>query len=99
MHKAFDGRYFYNDAMLVHRFQDQLSKPSDCPLCEFFRSLRVQSECHECYKLLAFRSSDSWLFRADLLRKQEKFKKYKDTVFMAVVPDVESIPSCGYEES
>lgn len=98
--KASDGSFYYDDAILVHQFKDRLSKPSDCPLCEFFRPLRVQPERHKCHKLLAFRSSDSWLFRADLLEKQgEFFKEYKDTVFLAVVPDVDIFPPGGYEES
>ena len=98
--KASDGSYYYDDAIMVHQFKDRLSKPSDCPLCGFFRSLRVQPERHKCHKLLAFRSSDSWLFRADLLEKQEDFfKEYKDTIFLAVVPDLDIIPLCGYEEN
>jgi hypothetical protein len=97
IHKASDETFFYQDAILVYRFQDRLSKPSDCPLCEFFRSLRVEPERYVCYKLLAFRSSDSWLFRGDLLKKRKSLKKYKDEVLMAVVPDVKSIPPHGYE--
>ena len=98
--KASDGRYYYHDAFLVHRFKDRLSTPSDCPMCGFFRSLRVQPERHKCHKLLAFRSSDSWLFRGDLLETQKDlFKEYNDTVFLAVVPDVDTIPWNGYEEN
>jgi hypothetical protein len=101
IYKASDGSWFYSDAILAHQFNDSLSKPSDCPLCEFFRSLRVQADRHKRYKLLAFRGSDSWLFRADWLRNEneEQFKKYKDSVFMAVVPDLETIPQCGYGEN
>ncbi|KAH9209012.1 heterokaryon incompatibility protein-domain-containing protein [Leptodontidium sp. 2 PMI_412] len=96
--KASDGSYYYKDAILVHQFKDRLSKSSDCPLCGFFRSLRVQPERHKCHKLLAFRSSHSWLFRTDILEKQENFsEEHKDTVFLAVVPDVDILPLCGYE--
>jgi hypothetical protein len=94
-----DGMYFFDDAILVHSFQDRLSKPSDCPLCIFFRSLRVQPELHQRHKLLAFRSSDSWLFRGDLLRENELARTYKDTVFLAVVPDIESLPGCAHVET
>jgi hypothetical protein len=83
---ASDGSYFYNDAVCVHVFKDQLSEPLDCLLCQFFRSLRVHSERYQQHKLPSFRSSDSWLFRPDLLRKRKVYKKCKDTVFVAVVP-------------
>src|ERR1700691_2584173 len=33
LHSALDGRNFYTDAILVHHFQDRLSRPSNCPLC------------------------------------------------------------------
>jgi len=99
IYEASDGSYFCNDAVCVHVFKGQLSKPSDCPLCQFFRSLRVQPERYQQHKLLAFRSSDSWLFRPDLLRKRRVYKKYKDKVFMAVVPHVDSIPLCGHLEN
>lgn len=88
--------YFYDDAILVHLFQERLSKPSDCPLCTFFRSLRVQPEVHERYKLLAFRSSDSWLYRGDWVQESGFCETRKDTVFMSVVPDIKSLPRCGY---
>jgi hypothetical protein len=100
IYEAPDGSYFYNDAVCVHVFEDQLSNPSDCPLCQFFRSLRVQPERYQRHKLLAFRSSDSWLFRPDKLRERKKaYQKYKDTVFMAVVPHVDSIPLTGHLET
>jgi hypothetical protein len=102
IYKASDGIWFYADAILAHQFDDFLSKPSDCPLCEFFRSLRVQPDRHKRHKLLAFRGSDSWLFKAGWLRERNdnpKFKDYEDSVFMAVVPDLETIPQCGYEEN
>ncbi|CAO2653512.1 Nn.00g029230.m01.CDS01 [Neocucurbitaria sp. VM-36] len=104
--EADDGTYFYPDAILVHQFGTRLSRPSDCPLCEFFRSMRVRPELYESHKLLAFRSSESWMFRADRLQdlgigaiESEVLNKYTDNVFMAVVPDIESIPPCGHEEN
>lgn len=98
--EASDGRYFYNDAVCAHIFKkDQMSKPSGCPLCQFFQSLSVQPERYQQHKLLAFRSSDSWLFRPDLLRERGTLKEYEENVFMAVVPHIDSIPSCGHEES
>ncbi|OCT54140.1 hypothetical protein CLCR_00161 [Cladophialophora carrionii] len=99
IYKASDGSWYYADAILAHRFNDSLSKPSDCPLCEFFRSLRVQPDSHKRHKLLAFRCSDSWLFRAGWLRERnpQKYEHNRDSVFMAVVPDLDTLPSCGYE--
>ncbi|TVY22956.1 hypothetical protein LHYA1_G008166 [Lachnellula hyalina] len=97
LREASDGRHFYNDAILVHYFQDQLSRPSNCPLCDFFRSLRVQPDAHVQYKLLAFRSSESWMFRRNVLTDSQTWNEIKDTVFMAVVPDDEVIPPCGHE--
>jgi hypothetical protein len=100
-HRTSDGRHFYNDAVFVHRFDTRLSSASNCQLCLFFQSLRVQPDLHKRHKLLAFRSSDSWLFREDRLSEcqsnTESMKIYVDTVFMAVVPDVESISLSGHE--
>jgi hypothetical protein len=97
--KASNDTYFYDDAFLVHRFQDRLSRPSNCPMCSFFRSLRVQRGSHDRYKLLAFRSSDSWMFSQDTMHKNQGWEDMKDPVFMAVVPDVEFISPCGHEEN
>jgi hypothetical protein len=99
LHKASDGRHFYNDAILVHHFQDRLSRPSNCLLCNFFRSLEVQPGVHKHYKLLAYRSSESWMFRLDVLQGSRSWDVIKDTVFMAVVPDDELIPPGGHEEN
>jgi hypothetical protein len=99
LRKTSDGRHYYKDAILVHHFQDRLSKPSDCPLCNFFQSLKVQPRIHERYKLLAYRSSESWMFRLDMLQRSGLWDAIKDTVFMAVVPDDELIPPCGHEEN
>ncbi|KAF1828191.1 HET-domain-containing protein [Decorospora gaudefroyi] len=103
IHQAHDGRHFYNDAVLVHRFGARLSIPSDCPLCQFFRSLRVQPDLYERHKLLAFGSSDAWLFKADELEETRRntsvLDNYIDTVFMAVVPDIESLPSSAHDVS
>jgi Heterokaryon incompatibility protein (HET) len=99
LHRASDGRHFYTDAILVHHFQDRLSKPSNCPLCNFFQSLKAQPGVHKCHKLLVFRSSESWMFRLDVLQGSGLWDAIKDTVFMAVVPDDELIPPCGHEEN
>lgn len=96
-----DGTHYYNDAILVHRFGSRLYEASDCGLCEFFRSLRVLPDAHRRHKLLAFRSSESWLFQANLLSESMKLWELDheliDTVFMAVVPDINTIPPGGYE--
>ncbi|KAJ4364423.1 hypothetical protein N0V83_009017 [Neocucurbitaria cava] len=99
--EADDGTFYYPDAILIHQFGTRLLKPSDCPMCQFFRSMRVRGDLHERHKLLAFRSSESWMFRADRLQDlgDEVLSKYTDKVFMAVVPDVKSIPPCGHEEN
>lgn len=94
-----DGRYFYKDAKIIHHFQDRLSRPSKCQLCCFFRSLRALPERFERYKLLAFRSSESWMFQRDELQDSGIWNEIKDTVFMAVVPDDEHIPPDGHEEN
>jgi hypothetical protein len=101
IYEAYDGRHFYHDAVSVHQFGTQLSNPSDCPLCEFFRSVRVQPGLHERYKLLAFPSTDAWLFHTSrlkaALRDPDWPEERRDTVFMAVVPDIESIPPTGHD--
>lgn len=103
MYEASDKRHYYNDAILVHQFGSRLSGLSQCPLCRFFRSLRIQPDLHECHKLLAFRSSDSWLFKDDRLRETQSgtqpLNQYVDAIFMAVVPDIESVPSSGHDVS
>jgi hypothetical protein len=65
-------------------------------MCAFLRPLRVEPELHSRHKLLAFRGRDSWIYRPDLM-DDDLFTKYGDTVFMAIVPDVNTIPPCGYE--
>jgi hypothetical protein len=96
--KAPGGSNFYNTATVVHLFKERLSNPSSCPLCKFFRLLRIQPDQHKRHKLLAFRSSESWLFREDRLRERDKEMQHvRDTVFMAVVPDIEGIPKTGYD--
>jgi hypothetical protein len=101
IYETYDGRHFYDDAVLVHQFGTRLSSESNCPLCSFFRSVRVQPDVHERHKLLAFPSSDAWLFNAERLEATRKdadwLKECRDTVFMAVVPDVESIPSAAHD--
>jgi hypothetical protein len=99
LHRASDGRHFYKDAILVHHFQDRLSRPSNCPLCNSFQSLKVQPGVHKRYKLLAYHSSESWMFRLDVLQGSGLWDTIKDTVFMAVVPDDDLIPPCGHEEN
>jgi hypothetical protein len=94
--RASDDRSYYENAISVFRFDDCLSKPSDCPMCAFLRPLRIEPDRYERHKLLAFRGRDSWIFRPDLM-DEELFNDYEDTVFMAVVPDIKTIPPCGYE--
>lgn len=96
--KNANGTYFYIDALPVHRFEDRLSQESSCPLCTFFRSMRIRPGLDQRYKLLAFPSSESWMWRADVLKESPAWKDMKDTVFMAVVPDHETLPLVGHEE-
>jgi len=97
-YKAPNGSLVYMNSIAVHFFKERLSTPSKCPLCTFFRSLRVQPDLHKRYKLLAFRSSESWLFRADRLSEWSKdMGDFRNTVFMAVIPDVEGCPETGYD--
>jgi hypothetical protein len=102
IYEAKDGTWYYEDAIVAHRFGESLSKPTDCSLCGFFQSLRVEPDRYKSHKLLAFRGSDSWLYRADWLHHgndPNQFKTFKDSIFMAVVPDLKSIPDCGYAET
>lgn len=93
-----DDPLYYEDGFLVHYFQDRLTTWLDCPLCRFFRSMRVQPGLHRNYKLLAFCSSESSLFCLPRLKISSAWDKVSHTVFMAVVPDVASIPPHGHEE-
>ncbi|OAL46450.1 HET-domain-containing protein [Pyrenochaeta sp. DS3sAY3a] len=100
LHKTLNGTFFYNDAIPIHKFGSRLAEHTDCPMCLFFQSLRIQPHEHKHHKLLAFRSSHSWLFRADRLQniaeEVEDLKTFKDSVLMAVVPDIQEIPLNGY---
>jgi hypothetical protein len=95
--KAQDGVLYYDNAFLVHRFQDRLNFQSDCPLCQFFRTMRIQPEAYPNHKLLAFCSSESWLFNLPAMQRSRIWDNIVHTVFMAVVPDIDSIPSNGHE--
>lgn len=103
IHEAYDRRNFYNDAFLVHQFGTRLSSPSECPLCNFFRSIRAQPDAHERYKLLAFPSSDAWIFHGARLKEAQRDVNWQDLrtrhdrAFMAVVPDLESIPPTAHD--
>ncbi|KAF2850434.1 HET-domain-containing protein [Plenodomus tracheiphilus IPT5] len=103
VHETRNGLYFYNDGFPVHHFGRRLSRPINCPLCTFFASIRVQPDRYERHKLLAFRTSDHWLFHAERLKEMqsegEPLEHYVDTVFMAVVPDIEALPPSAYEVS
>jgi hypothetical protein len=60
--------------------------------------MRIQPDLHRNYKLLAFCSSESSLFCLPKLKSSSAWDKVSHTVFMAVVPDVPSIPPHGHEE-
>ncbi|KAF2267710.1 HET-domain-containing protein [Lojkania enalia] len=89
---------YYEDYFHVHDFKDRLAKPSECPLCTFFRSMMVDPGRYMNYKLLAFCSSESAFFCLPRLQKSSICEKVNDTIFMAVVPDIPSIPRNGCEE-
>jgi hypothetical protein len=93
------GPMYYEDAFFVHGFKNRLSTPSDCPLCTFFRSMRILADDATNYKLLAFCSSEASLFCLPMLKESRIWDSINQTVFMAVVPDVATIPSHGHEES
>ncbi|KAM0252880.1 hypothetical protein ACHAQJ_007510 [Trichoderma viride] len=93
------GPLFYGDAFFVHSFGNRLSEQANCPLCCFFWSMRIQADKHhENYKLLAFCSSESWMFGLSELKKSPAWHHSRDTVWMGVVPDVPSIPQSGHDE-
>ncbi|KAK5995188.1 hypothetical protein PT974_03585 [Cladobotryum mycophilum] len=94
-----ESPFFYVDAFFVHAFGDRLSKPSDCELCRFFGSLRVQPDSHENHKLLAFCSSESSTFYPAVLKESKAWDHIRHTVFMAVVPDEPSYPPHGHDET
>ncbi|KAK5663860.1 hypothetical protein OQA88_64 [Cercophora sp. LCS_1] len=92
-----NGRYFVEDAFHFHNFEGRLREDATCPLCQFFRSMRVQPDEHERFKLIALPSSESWLFRLDILRESSVWDEAEDSAFMAVVPDLEWLPQGGHE--
>ncbi|KAK3898421.1 heterokaryon incompatibility protein [Staphylotrichum tortipilum] len=96
--KNAEGTCFYDDAIYLHGFGDRLAHESSCPLCTFFRAMRMQPGQHERYKLLGFPSSESWMWRADILKENPVWNEMEDPPFMAVVPDDPEIPRFGHEE-
>ncbi|UKZ86809.1 uncharacterized protein TrAFT101_002633 [Trichoderma asperellum] len=101
--KLFHGRtggpLFYGDAFFAHSFGKRLSRDAACPLCRFFWSMRIQADKrHESYKLLAFCSSESWMFGLSGLKNSPAWHHARDTVWMSVVPDIPSIPQSGHDE-
>lgn len=96
--KVADGRIYY-DAIAIHSFNDRLRGDATCPLCQFFRSMRVQPDQHERYKLIALPSSESWLFRSDGLKASNVWDDVVDSVFMAVVPDLDWLPPGAHEHT
>ncbi|KAF2249178.1 HET-domain-containing protein [Trematosphaeria pertusa] len=93
-----NGPLYYEDCFLVHRFKDRLATPSGCLLCHFFRTMRVQPGLQEDYKLLAFCSTESRLFCLPRLKASSAWEGINHSVFMAVVPDIASIPPNGHGE-
>ncbi|KAK0664608.1 heterokaryon incompatibility protein-domain-containing protein [Cercophora samala] len=98
--RAPNGSWYFEDAVPIHYFGDRLTPDTKCPMCQFFRQMRVQPDQHEKYKLLALPSSESWLFQLDLLKEWgEMWDKVEDSVFMIVVPDLEWLPPPGHEHT
>lgn len=98
-HSRTGGPLFYGDAFFAHSFGKRLSRDATCPLCRFFWSMRIQADkSHENYKLLAFCSSESWMFGLSDLKKSPAWHHARDTVWMSVVPDIPSIPQSGHNE-
>ncbi|KAK4171832.1 putative HET domain-containing protein [Triangularia setosa] len=96
--RAANGSYYYADALPVYHFQDRLNQDTQCPLCKFFRSMRIQADEHEKYKLIVLPSSESWLFQLGLLKKySEMWDDLVNSLFMIVVPDLDWLPPQGHE--
>ncbi|KAF2122600.1 heterokaryon incompatibility protein-domain-containing protein [Lophiotrema nucula] len=91
------GPTYYKDCFLAYRFGSHLNTPSDCSLCNFFRSVMIQPGKHERSKLLGFCSSDSSLFYLPKLRQSAVWSKSEVSTFMAVVPDIDDLPGQGHE--
>jgi hypothetical protein len=98
-HGSTGGPLFYGDAFFAHSLGKRLTRDATCPLCRFFWSMRIQPDKHhENYKLLAFCSSESWMFALSALKKSPAWDHTRDTVWMSVVPDIPSIPQSGHDE-
>jgi len=95
--KGPNGTWHFEDALYIHSFGDRLAQESACPLCTFFRAMRVQPGEYENYKLLAWPSSESWMFQLNALDRVLADMEYTDTVFMAVVPDIPGLPGKAYD--
>jgi hypothetical protein len=89
---------YYENAYLVHHFHDRLSLPSGCSLCSFFRTMRLHGDSYRSSKLLAFCSSENRLFCPPRWKNCWSRQQFKHTVFMAVLPDFDTIPLNGYGE-
>jgi hypothetical protein len=98
-YKGPNGSLYYDDEFFVHSFRDRLAQESSCPFCTFFREMRVQPGRYENHKLLAWPSSESWIFQLDNLKEGLKMvdggSKCLDTILMAVVPDLSGLSPGG----
>ncbi|KAK1829289.1 heterokaryon incompatibility protein-domain-containing protein, partial [Podospora conica] len=84
-----DGTTKFVDTLIIHNFGDRLAQESTCPLCTFFRAMRVQPGLHSKYQLKVFPSTESWMFYLESLQEfMPPDVDYVDAVCMAVIPDL-----------
>jgi hypothetical protein len=91
-----DGPPYLADFYYVAPLGDRLSRESTCRLCNFLRKTIPDPE-HGRYKILAFCSTESYIFEAPQNDKRgwRPWGLWDHNVFMAVVPEVPGIPKTG----
>ncbi|KAK4459670.1 HET-domain-containing protein [Cladorrhinum samala] len=91
-----DGPPYLADFYYVASLGDRLSRESTCNLCSFLKKTIPAPE-HGTYKILAFCSTESYLFDAPQndTRSSRPWGLWDHNVFMAVVPEVPGIPKTG----
>jgi len=95
------GPVYLTNIYFVTSLSNRLSLPAyvRCDLCTFFRKM-TENPDEGTYKILAFCSSESYLFeraKKDATARLEKrpWDRVEHNVFLAVVPEVNGVPRTG----
>ncbi|KAH8893058.1 HET-domain-containing protein [Thozetella sp. PMI_491] len=78
-------------------FSNRLSRDSECPLCSFFRRMRIEPDQYENHRLIALSGSFLHFLNRGRMRNRQAWSVISGYFFLAVVPDVESMGPDEYD--